>query len=194
MNKPKIVSPLGFTPKPDLNSDPDSQWDNILGADEKILWQGRPDGAFTFSLQNSKSLLGGLGFSGFAIFWMMMASNSGGNFWMFGLIHFCMGLGMAFGPAIKDAITRRYTWYTLTNTRAIIATALPVFARTLKSYEITRETVIDFRATAPATIYFAEREIYSRNKKLRTIQIGFQRIENGEEVYRLIRDIQKDTA
>lgn len=193
MNNPKIVSPLGFTPKPDLNSDPDSQWDDILDAGEKILWQGRPDGAFTFSLHNNTSFFGWLYLCGFAPIYMIIFSDTRDAYLIMGLLYFCVGIYLIYRPLQKDAITRRYTWYTLTNTRAFIATAVPKSAPTLKSYEITPATVINFRPKMPATIYFAERAI-GRDKNLGKFQIGFQRIESGEEVYRLIRDIQKDTA
>ena len=44
----------------------DSSWENILDPGERILWQGRPDGAVVFRIQNAVTFLFGLAFAGFA--------------------------------------------------------------------------------------------------------------------------------
>ena len=97
----------------------------------------------------------GLAFAGFALFWMIMAAQAGGLFWAFGLIHFSVGLGIAFAPPFWNAWRRRHTWYTLTNRRAFIATDMPVRGRRLQSYPISRDTVLAYDAQDPATIHFA---------------------------------------
>jgi len=94
-------------------------WKGILDETESILWQGRPDGALKFRLAHLFAFLFGLVFAGIAVFWMIMAAGAGGYFWMFGLVHFCVGVGVAIGPPFWGAWRRRNTWYTLTDRRGL---------------------------------------------------------------------------
>ncbi|MEQ9694167.1 aspartate carbamoyltransferase catalytic subunit [Shimia sp. SDUM112013] len=167
-------------------------WDGILDADERILWQGRPDGDLVLDPANLVSLIFGLFFAGFALFWMVMAAQGGGAFWMFGLLHFCVGLLIALGPIFGGAFIRRRTWYTLTDRRAFVATKLPVKGKTLDSYPIDSDTRISFDDTTLSTIHFAHGRRYVGAHR-RIGPIGFERIADGREVYRMIRDIQKNT-
>ena len=165
-------------------------WDGILDDGETILWQGRPGARVVWKLSHGFSLLFGLAFAGFALFWMIMASRAGGGFWTFGLIHFFVGLGLAFGPPWWSAWRRRHTWYTLTDRRAFIATDMPMAGRKLKSYPIDRNTALDYAAGDKASIFFAHE--YRRTKNgSRRVPIGFERLTDGEAVYRLIRDVQR---
>ena len=167
-------------------------WAGILDEGETILWQGRPDGAVSFSVANIMSSLFGLAFAGFALFWMIMAAQAGGFFWMFGLIHFSVGLMLAAGPVFWDAYRRRHTWYTLTNQRAFIATNLPLKGKHLESYPITAETTLSLVDGPPATVYFAQGLRRSSNGNKRHRRIGFERIDDGREVFRQMRQIQSD--
>jgi len=84
-------------------------WGDILDPGETILWQGRPDGAMVLKLSNIVMLVFGLFFAGFALFWMVLAASAGGVFWMFGLIHFSVGIGIAFGALFWSAYRRRHS-------------------------------------------------------------------------------------
>lgn len=165
-------------------------WAPYLDPDEKVLWQGRPDGAVIWKASNLATLVFGLAFAGFALFWMVMASMAGGLFWMFGLLHFLVGLGIAFGPPCWSAFRRRHSWYTLTSRRAFIATDLPMQGRRLTSYPITPETVIGFTDTEPATITFAREMRHGRNGGYPR-EIGFERISGGRAVEALMRQVQR---
>ena len=168
-------------------------WEGILDTGETILWQGRPDGAVKWKIVHIFTFLFGLAFAGFALFWMIMAAQAGGGFWMFGLIHFSVGISIAVGPPFWNAWRRRHTWYTLSDRRAFIATDLPLRGRRLKSYPITDDTVLDFDRGDPATIYF-DHEMRRTKNGSRRVDIGFERIEDGAEVYALFRKIQKGAA
>jgi len=168
-------------------------WENILDKDEAILWQGRPDGAVAFKPANIITFLFGLVFAGFALFWMVIAAQAGGGMWMFGLIHFSVGIGLSFGSIFWGAYKRRHTWYTLTDRRAFIATNMPLKGRNLKSYPIDAETILDFSDAPLSTINFSFEMRRGKNRSYR-VDIGFERIENGSEVYRLMRDIQKKSV
>lgn len=169
-----------------------SGWEDILDKDEKILWQGRPDAGIHLKIGNIATFGFGLVFAGFALFWMIMAAQGGGGLWMFGLIHFSVGISMSFGPVFWSAYTRRHSWYTLTNGRAFIAVDTPIKGRSLKSYPINQDTVLEYNQGPLATIYFSE--IIKRGNKGRrySVQIGFERISEGDEVYRLMRRVQYD--
>lgn len=164
-------------------------WDNILDKDEKVIWQGRPDAKIVFRPANIMTFFFGLFFAGFAVFWMIMASNAGGFFWMFGLIHFSVGIGLAFGAIFWSSWRRRHTWYTLTDKRAFIATDIPFKGRSLKSYPITPTTVLEYNAGTPASIMF-DHEMRRSKKGSYRVAVGFERIDNGGEVYRMMREIQ----
>lgn len=165
-------------------------WDGVLGKDEVILWQGRPDTGVIIGPAQIGAAVFGLFFSGFAAFWMLMASMAGGYFWMFGLIHFFAGIGVMCGPVIYSVWRRRHSWYTLTNRRAFIATDIPFKGRELASWTIGPEMSLIYRPGRLATIYFSKM-VKRTDKGTSTTQIGFERITDGDEVYRLFRDTQQ---
>ena len=143
----------------------------------------------TWRLANVLTSVFGLIFAGFALFWMMLASRAGGGFWMFGLIHFSVGLGLAVGPPFVSAWRRRHTWYTLTDRRAFIATDVPMQGRKLKSYPIDAGTTLDFTGGPRASIHFAHDYRRGKNGSYR-VPIGFERIADGDKVYQLFREVQ----
>ncbi len=168
-------------------------WEGILDTGEKVLWQGRPDTRIIVRARHVVSFVFGIAFAGFALFWMVMAAQGGGLFWMFGLLHFFVGLGVAVGGVVWSAWRRRHTWYTLTSRRAFIATDIPFKGRSLKSYPITASTVLDYDGGDPASIMFDHEMRRSKNGQYR-VDVGFERIEGGAEVYRLMRTVQEGQA
>lgn len=164
-------------------------WEGILDEGETIVWQGRPDASIVMVPSRIGGFFFGLVFSGFALFWMVMAAQAGGVFWMFGLIHFFTGLGISLGAVFWSAWRRRHTWYTLSDRRAFIATDIPFKGRKLKSYPVTGDMVIDYKAGNFATLHFAQ-EMRRVNKSRKMVSVGFERIPDGDKVYRLMRDIQ----
>lgn len=168
-------------------------WSGILDKDERILWQGQPDASITFGRDTVFGLLFGLAFAGFALFWMSMAARAGGAFWMFGIVHFSVGVGLCAGAVLWRPWTRHHTWYTLTDRRAFIATDLPVSGRSLKSYPITAGTVLETDGADPATIWFHEETRRSRRGSYRH-RVGFERVRDGAGLYRRMREIQKGTG
>lgn len=165
-------------------------WEHILDADEQILWQGRPDPTLRFTFAGLGSTLFGAAFSGFALFWMVMAAQAGGFFWMFGLIHFTVGIGIMGGGALLFPFKARHTWYTLSSKRAFIATDFPLRGRKLRDYPITPDTNLSLDEGARSSLHFAS-ESYRRKSRNRTRRIGFERIEDGRRVYGMMRDIQR---
>ncbi len=175
----------------EVATNPPAGWENILSAGETILWQGRPAGGIHFTPKMIVPFIFGLAFAGFAVFWMSMASRTGGSFWMFGLIHFSVGIGMAFGTFLWPAITARRTWYTLTDQRVFIATKSLVGIRKLNSYPIKSDTRINTVSGRYTTINFAaERHTGSKGRSYSTA-VGFRDLPDGDKVYRILDDIRK---
>jgi len=168
-------------------------WKGILEDDEKILWQGRPLRSFRPRITQLPTFLFGSAFAGFALFWMIMAAAASDRFWMFGLIHFVVGLGVALGPIVLDHLLRKNTWYTLTNRRAFIATDMPMAGRKLKSYPINRSTLLTLQDGDPPSVYFAEEYRTTKNGS-RRMEIGFEAIPDGRDVMELMRSVQKGVA
>jgi len=168
-------------------------WEPYLDPDEKVLWQGGPDASVVLNAGSISALLFGLAFAGFALIWMIMAAMDGEFFWMFGLIHFSAGVGIAGGSLLWPAWRRRHSWYTLTDRRAFIATDMPVVGRKLKSYPIASDTVLEFENNTPASLFF-HREYRRTKNGTREVRVGFERIQDGKRVYDLMRGIQRQAV
>lgn len=173
----------------DSNNTADASWAGLLQPDEHIVWQGAPDHSWHIGFGGMAMAAFGIFFAGFAVFWMTMASQAGGAFWMFGLIHFAAGIGIIFGGLVYPTYRRRHTFYSLTNKNAFIATDMPIVGRKLKSYPITASTPLDFTPGPLATIHFATETRRTKNGS-KQVPIGFERIPDGAAVYTTIRDLQ----
>jgi len=171
-----------------------NSWDGILDPDEHILWQGQPDARFRFGLTDLIMGLFGLAFAGFALFWMIMASRAGGFFWMFGQIHFAVGLGIAVGKPVGSWWMRRHSFYSLSNKRAFIASDFPVRGRQLRTWEIGPESPVQLIDGDPQTVNFATELRRTAKGGTITRTIGFEGIHDGRKVIGLIRAIQRGAA
>ncbi|EAQ44490.1 MAG: aspartate carbamoyltransferase catalytic subunit [Roseobacter sp. MedPE-SWde] len=169
-------------------------WEDILDADETVLWQGRPDGGISMRPFQIFEAIFGLFFAGFALFWMTMAAKGGGSFWMFGLVHFSAGLGVIFHAIFWSAYVRKHSNYSLTDRRAFIASKLPLVGKRLQSYPISKETPLELVDGALSSLYFASKSRRGKNGNTYTTPVGFERIRDGREVYRLMRDIQSRSS
>lgn len=164
-------------------------WDGILDQDEHVLWQGRPSGRVRVHWDNPMEVAILVFHLGFSVFWMVMASQAGGIFWMFGLIFFGNAIYQLAIKHYVKAYRMKDTHYTLTNKRAFIAKTLPT--KTLDSYPITADTPLKLEEGRDQNIYFATKSQSGKTKKAR---LGFEQIDDARHVYGLMRDIQKDAA
>ncbi len=164
-------------------------WDGILDEGERILWQGAPDPGFALKGHALFAIPFAIFFTGFSIFWMAMAAQSGGFFWMFGLIFFFVGAKMLVWNIIGDTLTRRSTFYTLTNRRAFIATNLPFQGKRLRSFPIKAGTDLDYRPGEPFGAVFFTKETKRSRKGTYDVPIGFERISNARDVLVLLRQL-----
>ncbi|SMR81820.1 hypothetical protein SAMN04488030_2242 [Aliiroseovarius halocynthiae] len=160
-------------------------WGDYLDEGEGIIWQGRPDQSVALGLD-------------FPVVW----SISGALFVCFLAVFLTQGLINATTIStliflalvvsaclLTDTYRRRRTWYTLTDRRAFIATDYPVIGKSIRSYRITPQVIVEFQPRTPASIFFAEEgRDYGRGREL--VKVGFRRLFDGQKVYRLIQDIQ----
>jgi len=100
-----------------------SQLAEDLCANEKELWRGKPARIpFILSALWGPQFPFGLVFSGFSVFWMILASQAGGPFWLFGLPFFFVGLGVSFGASVRRLLAFRNAEYLITDKRVTTKT------------------------------------------------------------------------
>ena len=173
-------------------------WSDYLEPGERILWEGRPDGGVSCRGLDPKRTLFGLFFTAFALFWTLAAAaNSNPRdgllatfFPLFGLLFIWQGLRMAGATRLLDAFRRRHSWYTLTNRRAFIATDM-FGRRDLQTWPIGSDSVLTLDEGPPDSVWFAERP-GRRGRPRRPQPVGFERIADGGEVLRLMRQVQRE--
>lgn len=170
-------------------------WGHYLDLDETLLWQGAPGTGVRFGGADIAVGLFGCVFLAFALFWTFMVATlssgteMGGFFPLFGLLFVAVGAFLVFGRPFWNAHVRRHTRYALTDRRAIVARS--AWGRSLKSYPIDEDTQIDYRPGREATIYFAQEERRGNKGRRYTVRHGFEFIPDGDEVYRVMRQIQQ---
>ena len=178
-----------MTDPSDMDGD---DWAGILDPDEKVIWQGRPDGRFVLERRMLRPGLYGVGFAAFATIWLGLAvlAGAGIEFWGLGLLFIAVGLWITVHALFQPTFLRRRTWYTLTNRRAFVATDLPVFGRSLTSYPINRGVRIDRSDPDRPSVIFAAKKINS-DDGARVEPIGFERIVEAQHVFQLMQGIEK---
>ncbi len=170
-----------------------NRWEDYLGPDEKLLWQGAPATGIKLSGNSLVLSVFGVFFLGFALFWMGMAASMGTGsvvdifFPLFGLPFVLVGLWLVAGHLFFDAYKRKHARYALTSRRAIIARSM--MGRKMLSYEITPQSEISLIEGDLDSVYFARRNYRTRNGA-RTALIGFRYIGDGRKVFQMLQDIK----
>lgn len=162
-------------------------WDGILAPGERILWQGRPEPHLDFTRAGLVQTAFGLPILVYAVIWTVMGSRVAdpGPFLRFllavGLFFIALGLYLVLGHFLWDAYRRRRTWYTLTDRRAFIATAV-LGRRKLRSHALQR-IAPQYDGRVPGTIRFAA-----------DLRDGFEMIADAPRVLEILRAAQRDLA
>ncbi len=180
------------------------EWQGILDEDETILWQGRPANRVLVEFNSPMEAFLALFFVGFSLFWMWQAMAAPGPFWMFGLLFLGVGLYNLVGQHFWKAHLRKSTFYTLTDKRAFIAKKTAMGQKSLKSYPIRADTALSIEEQKGlSSIYFATEDVLvSRpshwrvngmplnNTSRSSTDIGFELLEEGRDVFALMRSLQ----
>ncbi|MEM6265482.1 MAG: PH domain-containing protein [Bacteroidota bacterium] len=105
-----------------------------LSSDENLLWTGKPKSGIVFRTPDIFLVPCSVLWCGFAIFWVVMASQGGGLFALFGAPMVLVGLMFVFGRFIIDARQRANTIYGITEHRILIKSG--IFSQKLTSINI----------------------------------------------------------
>jgi hypothetical protein len=192
------LPPLPPTPVSAARIEPG--WEGILDPGERVLWQGRPDGAMRADLSDIRRAVFGAVFAAFGLVWTVAVVRQGVPNGLMalvmplaGLAFAALGVNLATGGVPFGVLRRRSTTYTLTDRRAIVATEW-LGRRTLRSYPLgpdSHATLDD--GPRPAIRFatgFAQIEDGSRRTRHGFTHLG----SDARQVYDLIRRIQRGQA
>ena len=144
---------------------------------EQIIWQGRPVQGIIRNPAHiaSGALLAGLGL------WAL-----GGGFGLTPLLLLAIGAYLMLGHAVVEKNRRAGTYYALTNQRALLAYGIRVLA-----YPILPRSDIRLKKGRYDTVLLDTDHQIGKQPGANRQTIGFGHLENGEELYKLMRSIQK---
>jgi hypothetical protein len=169
-----------------------------LGADERLLWSGRPKQGLMFRPSDLFLVPFSILWCGFAIFWeaTVITSDAPLFFKLWGVPFVLVGLYMVFGRFIADSSERRRTVYGLTNERVIIISGL--FKRTVKSLNLRTlsDASLTERADGSGTITLGPSGGYawfgsSWPGSRQAAPPALEGIDNARTVYGQLRQAQK---
>ena len=168
-------------------------WEDFFESGESLLWEGAPATGLRFTGKGFVLSFFGIFFLSFSIFWVGMASSMSAAgpeailLPLFGAPFVLVGLWLVVGHWFYDAYKRKRTRYALTNKRALIART--VFGRKMESYPIGKGSQIRLISGDLDTVNFAER-VYRNKNGDNVVAIGFRYIQDGQKVYKLLRDVR----
>ena len=176
-------------------------WKALLRKGEDILWQGRPNPRVTIDDYDPLQVLGGLlvavlaGVTLLTDAWPAAADPDTALILRAGYPAICAGfvlagLFIAFGIPHARARRYRHTWYTLTNRRAFIATDIPGKGKDIRSYPIDGAMQISHQPLS-SSVHFASRTGTSKYGS-HEIPFGFEKISDAREVFRMMRELQRN--
>lgn len=112
-------------------------------------------------------------------------------FWVFGLMYFSVGIAMTLDPISRDTLARKYSYYTLTSSRAIIGLFYPWAKNSMRKRRITARTKIALDSENTVTFGPSGR---SKRHPIPTRPPQFAHIDDAEKVFHLMQQIQKETS
>jgi hypothetical protein len=187
------------SPSPTAASAPPG-WEDILDPGERVLWQGRPDGAMRADLSDPRRVVFGAVFAAFALVWMVGVLRAGVPNGLMalvmplaGLAFVALGVNLATGGIPFGVLRRRATTYTLTDRRALVATAW-FGRRGLRSFPLGPDTHATFDEGPPTAIWLSRGFVAMEEGSART-RHGFTHLgPDARQVYDLVRRIQRGQA
>lgn len=176
-------------------------WEDYFHGRETLLWEAAPSsriivtpgmlfmsvfgvpflgaGLFTFGM--AFALLGdGLSLSNILMFVFLFA---------FSVPFICVGFGLVFGTWIAARYRPHFVRYGLSNKRAYVATSW--WNHVMESYPITSHSYVALEQGRTDTVWFLRRQNVDDDGDRQTDKIGFEGLEDGTEVYKLLRQIQE---
>lgn len=181
-----------------IHNDIQHELKHHLGADEHLLWVGKPKQGIVFRTSDIFVIPFTLLWFGFALFWEFMVIYNGVPiFPLFGLFFVCIGFYMAIGRFIYDAKNRKNTIYGITESRVLIKSG--VFNKEIKSLNVKALPDITFKEKedGSGTVLFGYDDFRYRfanntlfNKRNMPPRLEF--IQNVKKVYDILVGIQRE--
>lgn len=164
---------------------------------ENLLWTGQPKKGIIFRSADIFLIPFSLLWCGFAIFWMVMVSQTDTLFALFGIPFVVIGLFFVFGRFIVDAQQRANTLYGLTEKRVIIKSG--IFSKKIKSIDIQSLTNLEVEESADGSgvIFLAPKNQHTQLGNSMGWWPGLQEtpqlksIPNARKVYNQIAELKK---
>ncbi|MDC7997526.1 PH domain-containing protein [Gilvibacter sediminis] len=119
-----------------------SELRSYLNPGEGLIWTGKPKQGVVFRSADVFMIPFTVLWCGFAIFWVIMASEAGA-FALFGIPFVLVGLFLVFGRFFVDARVRAKTVYGITQDRILIKSG--VFSTTLNSVSIKNISHLEYQ-------------------------------------------------
>lgn len=159
----------------------------LLKQDEVILWQGRPTRYFAPGVGAFFPVVFGLGYAAIAGYAYFRALN-GGVFISLTIFFMIMGLSLALHALFNGMLIRRWSHYALTNYRAFVMIDHPLLGVDTTDWPINKHTDMRNNGYNPMTITFAyaPRRFFGRHMRV----IGFEHIDDGLNVFRVMMDVR----
>lgn len=181
--------------KPNLST----EFSSSLESGERLLWTGIPKQGILFRKSDLIVIPFSIFWCGFAFFWMYMAAQGGGFFFLFGIPFVFIGLIMVFGRFIIDAMMRKNTIYGLTEERLIIKSGVfSISTRSVALNAITESELIE-HANGLGTVLIGPKP-YGRGQMpagmewwpgAATQQVRIEQVKQARKLYQQIRNLQR---
>lgn len=172
-----------------------------LTTGERLLWSGRPNRGIILRVSDWFSLLFGIFWLGFVIFWMWGAASSGAPifFILFGVPFFLVGLFLVGGRFILDAFQKRKMVYAVTSQRVLILQG--VINRSVRSINLRAlpEILLSVRSNGSGSILFGQASPYGQAYRSMGWMgmpgmTAFENIPNVRQVHEIILRAQREAG
>ncbi len=159
----------------------------LLKQDEVILWQGRPTRYFAPGVGAIIPVFFGLISASGPGYGAYIAFQSG-VFVSIAIFFAIFGLSVASHALFNGMLIRRWSHYALTNYRAFVMIDHPLLGVDTTDWPINKHTDLRHNAYDPMTITFAyaPRRFFGRSMRV----IGFEHIDDGLNVFRVMMDVR----
>ncbi len=176
-------------------------WEDYFHGHETLLWEAAPASRMIFTPGMLFMSVFGVPFLGAGLytFGSAFAQFSGGlqlsNILLFIFLlafsvpFICVGFGLVFGIWLAAKYRPHFVRYGLSNKRAYVATSW--WNHTMESYPILAQSYIALEQGRLDTVWFLRRQNVDDDGDRQTEKIGFEGLEDGTEVCKLLRQIQE---
>ncbi|OIQ36001.1 MAG: hypothetical protein BM558_14400 [Roseobacter sp. MedPE-SW] len=162
-------------------------WTEVLEDDERLLWQGRPGTGIVVSTAYYLFAFNIAILSAVHYFYSNAREPYFTAVSIFYVILFCV---MTAWGLVWPSVIRRCCKYAVTNKRALVAVQKPFTQTQITSYPAQDWTPLVLTDKAPANLYFTSRKILALRAADRNVQVGFEQISNGNDVHKIMQDVQ----